>query len=121
LLSGRRVQAHGIHLRRLVYLSKEEFKFLRLLRKSFLKRTRQFFIKPPRTRFVTKKEASGYPTNGDLRSRIDNHTPCYEPTNIDATRNSLFWRWRRVKEYYRDFLGMEDNGQAKEVYALIHS
>jgi len=32
-----------IHLRRLVYLSKEEFKFLRLLRLCFLKNCREFF------------------------------------------------------------------------------
>lgn len=58
--------------------------------------------------------------NEDLLSSIDNHTSCYEPTNIIATRDSLFWSWRRVKEYYRDFLVSEDNGQIKEAYALMH-
>jgi len=43
LCEFRRVQAHGIHLRRLVYLSEEEFKFLKLLRFDFLKKARGFF------------------------------------------------------------------------------
>jgi hypothetical protein len=25
----------------------------------------------------------------------------YEPTNISNTRNSSFWQWRRVAEWYR--------------------
>jgi hypothetical protein len=25
----------------------------------------------------------------------------YEPSNIDNTRNSLFWQWRRVTEWHR--------------------
>ena len=117
----RRVQAHGIHLRRLVYLSKEEFKFLRLLRVDFLKRLHRFFEKQPKAISVTKKQPLLSPTCEDLKPRIDNHTPCYEPTNIMATRDCLFWAWRRVKEYYRDFLDLEDNSKAKEVYAIIHS
>jgi len=103
-----RVQAQGIHLRRLVYLTKEEFQFLRSLRERFLKRRRRFFEKPPRTRFVAKKQPLVCPTNNALLPGIDRCIPCYEPANIDVTRDSLFWRWRRVKEYYRDFLGMED-------------
>ncbi len=38
-----------------------------------------------------------------------------------TTRDALFWGWRRVNEYYRDFLIREDNGEAKEVAALLHS
>lgn len=116
-----RVQAHGIHLSRLIYFSEEEFKLLKVLRENFLKKVRGFFEKPPKTRAVARKQPTASPTTVDLSSRIDNHTRCYEPTNILATRNSLFWSWRRVKEYYRDFLVPEENGEAKEVYALIHS
>ena len=35
---------------------------------------------------------------------INDHQPCaglYEPSNITNTPDSLFWRWRRVKEWYR--------------------
>jgi hypothetical protein len=116
-----RVQAQGIHLRRLVYLSDEEFKFLKLLRFDFLKRARRFFEKQPEAGIVAKKQALGNSARDDLLPRIDNHTSCYEPTNMINTRDCLFWSWRRVKEYCRDFLVREDNGEAKEVYALIHS
>ena len=115
------IQAQGIHLRRLVYLSEEEFNFLKLLRFDFLKRARGFFQKQPRRHFVVKKESLIAPRNEDLKPSIDNHTACYEPTNIINTRDSLFWAWSRVKEYYRDFLVPEENGEAKEVYALLHS
>jgi hypothetical protein len=116
-----RVQAQGIHLRRLVYLSEEEFRFLRLLRERFLRKAGRFFEKQPKARTVTKKQALGSPTRDDLLPKIDNHTSCYEPTNMINTRDCLFWSWRRVKEYCRDFLVREDNGEAREVYALMHS
>ena len=121
LIKLRRVQAHGIHLFRLLYLSKEEFKFLKVLRENFLKKVRGFLEKPPKTKAVAGKQPIVSPATVDLSSRIDNHARCYEPTNILATRNSLFWSWRRVNEYCRDFLTKEDNGEAKEVYALMHS
>ncbi len=116
-----RVQAHGIHLSRLLYLSEEEFKFLKVLRENFLKKVRGFFKKSPKTKAVARKQPTASPKSADLLSGIDNHTRCYEPTNILATRNSLFWSWRRVREYYRDFLVPEENGESKEVYALMHS
>lgn len=108
-------------MRRLGFLSEEDFKFLKVLRFDFLKRARRFFEKQPRRHSVVKKEPRIASRNEDLKDRIDNHTTCYEPTNIINTRDSLFWRWRRVKEYCRDFLVREDNGEAKEVYALMHS
>ena len=119
----RRVQAHGIHLRRLVYLSEEEFKFLKLLRFDFLKKARGFFEKQPRTRFLTKKQPLECPVNKDLLPRIDNHVPCYEPTNIVNTRDSLFWGWRRVREFYRDYLldmEQDDDGKERQVYELMY-
>ena len=116
-----RVQAHGIHLFRLLYLSEEEFKFLKVLRGNFLKKVLGFFEKPPKTRVVAEEQLITGPTRGDLQSRIDNNTLCYEPTNMVTTRDALFWGWRRVNEYCRDFLIREDNGEAKEVYALMHS
>ena len=116
-----RVQAHGIHLSRLLYLSEEEFKFLKVLRGNFLKKVLGFFEKPPKTRVVAEEQLITGPTRGDLQSRIDNHTLCYEPTNMVTTRDALFWGWRRVNEYCRDFLTKEDNGESKEAYALMHS
>jgi len=53
----RRVQAQGNHLRRLVYLTEEEFRFLKVLRFDFLKRAGYFFKKPPKVGSVAQKEA----------------------------------------------------------------
>jgi hypothetical protein len=115
------VQEQGTHLSKLIYLNKEEFNLLKVLRFDFLKRTRRFFENLPKSHFVTQKHRLECPVTQDLNQGNGNTCPDYEPTNILLTRNSLFWRWRRVKEYYRDFLDKEDNGEAKEVYALIHS
>jgi len=114
---NRRVQAQGIHLERLVFLSREEFEFLKVLRVDFLKRVGYFGEKPPKGRKGYKKEALRGSTSEDLKSGRGNYTPCYEPTNILATRDSLYWSWRRVSEYYRDFLDEED-GKRKEVIRI---
>ncbi len=119
-IQKRIVQAQGIHLKRLVYLTGEEFKFLRLLRKRFLKKISRFFPKQPKADALAKKQALGCPRNEDLRPGIDNYTSCYEPTNIVNTRDSLFWRWRRVKEYYKEFLDMDGNDKEKELCALMY-
>jgi len=46
----------------------------------------------------------------------DNPSSGYEATRMWNTRNSLFWGWRRVEEYFRDLGGMN---YQKEVYALM--
>jgi hypothetical protein len=113
----RRVQAQGIQVFRLIYLSGEEFEFLKLKRLEFLKRVGYFGKKPPEGRKGGKKEALRGSTNEDHKTGRGKYTPCYEPTNIEATRDSLFWSWRRVSEYYRDFLDEED-GKRKEVIRI---
>jgi len=96
----RRVPVQGIHLSRLVYLSEREFKLLSFLRLDFLKRRGNFYEEPSRIpQSGTKKETLirlRRTSREDLKSQ--SHTPCYEPTDISFTRDSLFWRWRRVKE-----------------------
>ncbi|MCM8756826.1 MAG: hypothetical protein NC817_02170 [Candidatus Omnitrophica bacterium] len=91
------VQADGIHLAPLIFLSKEEFKFLRV---NFLKRVDRFFRKSPKRQSLFKKQPLACTKNKALSSRIDNYMPCYEPTNIVTTHSYLFWSFRRVKEYY---------------------
>jgi hypothetical protein len=51
--------------------------------------------------------------------------PCYEPTNIAARRDSLFWSWRRIAEYFRDLsesgsIGQdtEEHGKRREVIRI---
>ena len=102
----------------MIYLSEEEFRFLGLKRLDFLKRGRSFVEKSLEGRLGGKNEAIGGCINEDLRGRIHNYTPCYEATDIHATRDSLFWSWRRVKEYYRELEEDLDN-QMKELKKLI--
>jgi hypothetical protein len=52
----RRVQAQGIHLCRLIYLSDEEFEFLKLKRLDFLKRGSDFYKEPSKGRKGYKKK-----------------------------------------------------------------
>ena len=104
----------------MVYLSAEEFEFLKLKRVEFLKRRDYFGEERPKERLVGKSEAIGGFLNEDLRGRIHNHTPCYEATNIHATRDSLFWSWRRVKEYYQD-LEEESDSRMKQMKKLLSS
>jgi len=117
-----RVQAQGIHLCRLVYLSEEEFEFLELKRVEFLRRLSYFGERGSKGGKVGKKEALGGGERsgtgrGDLKTGRDRHTLCYEPTNISATRDSLYWSWRRVSEYWRDFSDEED-GKRKGVLRI---
>jgi hypothetical protein len=116
----RRVQAQGIHLEKLVYLSKEEFKFLKQKRVEFLKKWGQFGEEEPKVGLGGKKEAIRGCIKEDLKGRIRNHTPCYEATNIHATRDSLIWSWRRVKEYYQD-LEEELDSKMKQMKRLIRN
>ncbi|MCM8824197.1 MAG: hypothetical protein NC822_05950 [Candidatus Omnitrophica bacterium] len=51
----------------------------------------RFFRKSPKRQSFVKKQPLAYHTNKDFSSRIDNHIPCYEPTNIFTTRDYLFW------------------------------
>jgi hypothetical protein len=63
-----RVQAQGIQVCRLIYLSEEEFEFLKVKRLEFLKRAGYFFKKPAEVGLVAKNEAIGGSTNEDLKT-----------------------------------------------------
>ena len=52
------------------------------------------------------------------QSKEDNISPCYEPTNIAFTRESLFWRWRRVKEYYQELFEPDWDSTLKVVKSM---
>ena len=116
----RRIKAEGIHpLKRLIYLNKEEFDLLKVLRVCFLKRALSFFKQPPEPRFVTEEKPFKCPTTHDLDQGDGKISPSYESTNIHHTRDSLFWAWRRVKEYCRDLLDMDDKSAMREAYQLM--
>ncbi len=112
-----RVQAQGIQVFKLIYLSEEEFEFVKLKRLEFLKKGGYFEEEVPKGRKAEKEEALGSPTNEDLKRGIHRYIPCYEATNISSTRDSLFWSWRRVAEYYRDFLD-EEQSETKEIIGI---
>jgi len=85
----------------LIYLTEKEFKFLKILKKNFLRKTQKFFkkenasqrISPDRTverRFQEKQE------NDWAKSR-------YKTSDIaERRKEALYWSWQRVKEYYRE-------------------
>jgi len=106
----------------LIYLSKEEFKYIKVLKERFLKRAHGFFKKAPRARFVGKREALESLRSKDFLPGNGNIFPCYESTNILQTRYSLFWSWRRVKRYYDELFEEENIQKNRErVKELIHS
>jgi len=101
----------------LVYLREEEFRFLEVKRLDFLERAGYFWEKGIKGKEVGKKEALRGSTNEDLMTGRGEYTLSYEATNIDATRDSLFWSWRRVGEYWRDFSD-EEEGKRKRVVRI---
>ena len=99
---GQRLQAHGIHPRveRLIYLTEEEFKFLKRLKVRFCKRASRFFPRPQKV----KKEVSEKAIEGRSLTRGN---------NIKSTKGFIYqkeamcWRWQRVKEYYEELTAAE--------------
>jgi len=117
-----RVKVEGIHpLKKLIYLNKEEFSLLRKLRKSFLKRARLFFRKAPKQDSSPRKYRLKRFVRDDLRKIDGKAYPEYEATNAVNVTDSLPWSWRRVKEYYKDFVDVEDKTAMKQAYMLMTS
>ena len=85
----------GLRLRRLLCIGKERFKVLEECVKNSL-----FFIKPS-----GKKQLSHASTYKGQKDPVKEYRSlhAYEPTNIWATRESAFWQWRRVYEWFYDF------------------
>jgi hypothetical protein len=90
-------------LRKIKRISFEAFLYLKGLFKDFRRKTEKLQKLP---NFSSRRA----PRINDLKVRI--HTAPgkkndvaiysdYEPSRIDHTRNSLFWQWRRVAEWYR--------------------
>ena len=92
---------------------------------NFLKRAGYFseWIKreerPKEAREVFEKEALVDKRKPDFlngskdKARKSIRVLSYQPTNIEYTRDSLFWSWRRVKEYYQE-LGEEEETQLSQ-------
>lgn len=98
------VQAHGIHLSKLVYLSEREYSFFQQLRDIFVERV------PERSKDVRVLVQRG--AEGQLKTSRERATPSfshavYEPSHISNVFDSEYWAWRRYKAYYRYVYGEE--------------
>ncbi len=114
-----RVQAHGIQVLKLIYLSKKEFKLLRELRDRFVGRLAGERKGPSEAKKSTHSRNHRFisPIRDVLSPGRDNPSSGYEATRIWNTHDSLFWGWRRVAEYFRDLCG--GMTYQKEVHELM--
>ena len=89
-------------LRKIKRISFKVFLYLKGLFKDFRRKA----LKPEKgSKFLSRR----VPRINNLKTRIhvtsykkNNNTYCdYQPSRIDNTRNSPFWQWRRVTEWYR--------------------
>lgn len=111
-----RLWAQGIHLTRLIYISREEFGFLKDLKKRF-ERSTGFRKYEEENRKVEKK--SECQQKEIVEEKVVRK---YEASKIWATRNSLLWGWRRVNEYYRELRREEELGKSvQEARAFMRS
>ena len=128
----RRVKVQGIQVRRLVYISKEEFRLLKVLRFKFLRRRWRFFEEQFKVGLsactaqagsVAKEQALQCATSKDIWQGKGITTSCFGSTNIIFTQNSLFYRWKRVEEYYKDLLDRDEDTKEKirQVRELMYS
>jgi len=89
-------------LRKIKRISFKAFLYLKGLFKDFRRET-------PKIQFGSNFLSRRAPTINDLEPKIHvaykkNGTIIYydyEPSRIQNTRDSLFWQWRRVREWYR--------------------
>ena len=103
-----------------MYLGRKEFLFLKGLRNRFVGRLLEEEKGPgeAKTPLHSKNPLFISPLRDVLSPGRVNPSSYYEPTNASTVFDSLFWRWRRTREYFRDLLGMD---HAKEVYELMVS
>jgi hypothetical protein len=79
----------------LIYLTEEEFEFLKRLRGGFLKRAVKFLKRPRESR----KQGSERPVEQRSLTRRNNVRP---EEGFIYGREILSASWRKVKEYYRE-------------------
>ena len=94
-------------LAKLLCISKEIFKKLRLTTREFY--TQQAIVKNAPTQAQRTKALHKTPA---LSSCGTKETTCleYTPTNIWPTRDSTLWQWRRAYEWWHEY-GQDDQWQ----------
>ena len=117
-----RVQAQGIQVLKLIYLSGKEFKFLKGLGDKFVGRLlgERKGLGEAKTPLHFKNHRIISPIRDVLSPGRNNPASGYEATSVWNAYDSLFWSWRRVGEYFKDLFGMSDVDE-KEVSALMAS
>jgi len=94
-----RLQEQGIHLERLIYLTKEEFLFFKKLRGDFLRKAARFFKKP----LGSKKERSQKPLKQrSYKQEGNDHGFRYRNSGTWLGRETLRWQWIRAYEYDKE-------------------
>ncbi|MCK4308075.1 hypothetical protein KAW50_07630 [candidate division WOR-3 bacterium] len=97
-------------LRKIVCISKEVFKKLKVSLDGFTARPKPAPPKPktPFRKKPPKKEALLNPRSNDLEPSKDKCTSSFEPSNIMNTRNSSFWRLRNLNDWFKELESYED-------------
>lgn len=87
-------------------LGVKEFKVLKILRDRFVGRLLGGEKPSGEAKTPSHKKISLFrsPLRDVVSLGQDNPTSAYEATRIWSTRESVFWNWRRVAEYFRDTL-----------------
>ena len=73
-------------------------------------------LSKPKTPFrpkILKKESLRSSKNDDLIMNRDKWVSSFEPSNILDTRNSLFWRLRNLKAWFKEQESYEDSRYIK--------
>ena len=112
--SGWTVKAHGIQVVKLLYLGRKEFKVLKELRDKFVGRLlgERKGLGEAKTPLHSEISLFKSPLRDVVSPGRDNPASVYEATAMWNTRDSFFWAWRRVREYFN---------QMKEVHGLATS
>ena len=102
-------------LKKLLCISKEVFNKLKAALNEFGFRPKPASPKPktPFRQKLSRKEPLRGAKNDDLRSDRDNCTSPFEPSNILDARNSLFWRLRNLKAWFKEQESYEDSRYIK--------
>ena len=113
-----RVKAHGIQVVKLFYLGVGEFNLLKKLRGRFVRGVgfEEKDLDEAKKSLCSKNYHIISPIRDVLNLGIGNPASGYEAARMWNTRDSLFWGWRRVAEYFRDFFGKDHE---REVYELM--
>ena len=86
----------GLELKKLLIIGEVRFKVL----EEYVRRS-LFFYRGRKNR--KKPELKVSPIMGKCQPDLDSNRPSYESSKIWDTRQSLWWKWQRVREWFDEF------------------